>query len=195
MIMKRALLIITALLLLLSVVSCEAENPPKSQPSEIVSKTAQAENPDDNVKLTVQKSLLAEPEKFSENMRGYGAEVEEDTDAQEYVFTFSSADYDKLLTLKKEETVSKLKAYENNEDSYIDKVEYDEDFRNLKIYADKQKYQNRGNGNDDITVAATVLSYQIYLGEAQKTNVNVIYTGTEDVVSYYTLPLTMSTDY
>lgn len=144
------------------------------------------------VRIAIDKSTLADADSFIQSMKDYGAEVNDISGADGYLLVFSKSEHEKLIQDKYAEAIKKFKEYEENEEHYVDSVEYDEDFRNLKIYVDKDMYDTTASTTSDIVVAAVALSYQLYLEDGQKTYVKVIYSGTEDVVSAFSLPINLS---
>jgi len=146
----------------------------------------------DIVRVGVDKNSLADPENFINSMKEYGAEVKDMTDAGGYLLLFSKDEHKKLLDDKKTEVLNKFKEYEENQDHYVDSVEFNDDFRNLTIYVDKDKYSATGSTTGNVVVASVVLSYQMFLEDGQKTVVEVIYTGTEEVASKFALPMNLS---
>ena len=180
--MKKALLLLVAVLMLGCFASCGSDN--SDATTEAPTTEAQAQD----VVLEISESTLADPDDFKATMEGYGAEVEELSDKAAFKFTFSEAEYKALLKDKKAETVSAFVAMEENEESYIDKIEYDEDFRKLKIYVDKDK-KPEGTNTEEISAASYALVYQTYIGEAQRTFVELYYTGEAERFNSFTFPI------
>ena len=88
--------------------------------------------------------------------------------------------------------MEKFKKYEDDESSYVDSVEYDEDFRNLKLFVNKEKYGESGSTTGNIVIASAALSYQMFLEDGQKVSVQVIYSDTQEVVSTFMLPMDLT---
>ncbi len=143
------------------------------------------------VEIEITKDTLADAEEFLQSMKKYGAEVEENADSNSYVFIFSGEEHKKLLDDKYAETIKAFKEYEEDENHYIDAVEYDEDFRNLVFNVNKDLYDASTDATNNILIASKALSYQMYLGTGQKTNVEVVYSGTEEAISTFTLPMNL----
>ena len=143
------------------------------------------------VEIEITKDTLADAEEFLKNMKEYGAEVEEKSDSNSYILIFSCEKHKKLLDDKYAETIKAFKEYENDENHYIDTIEYDEDFRNLVFNVNKDLYNANTDATNNILIGANALSYQMYLGTGQKTNVKVVYSGTEEVISTFTLPMNL----
>ena len=146
------------------------------------------------VRVSVSKSVLEDSEAFIKSMKKYGAEVNDINGADGYLFVFSKTEHKKLLEDKFNETVKKFAEYEDDENHYIDNIEYDEDFRNMTFYVDREIYDSTGSTTGNIVVASSALSYQIYLEDGQKTNVKVVYSDNEEVVTTFFLPMNLSVE-
>lgn len=189
--MKKTALIVAFALLVALFSGCSTQN----DIDEATAKTTETTNQttkEQNVKISVKKEVLAEPESFVDNMKAYGAKVKESENSDEYIFVFSKSEHDKLLKDKLDETVARFKACEDDSEHYIDTVEYDEDFRNMTFYVNKELYDKGTNSTNDMILAASALSYQLYLGSGQKTVVKVIYADTEELVYQFVLPMSLS---
>lgn len=186
--MKKLSLIIAIFLIASLLSGCGTQNKVDETTTETISQTTEEQV----VKISIKKETLAEPESFVNNMKNYGAKVQENDNADSYIFVFSQEEHKKVLEDKYEETVEKFKKYEENAEHYIDTIEYDEDFRNLTFNVNKELYDSSANATSNMVVAATALSYQLYLEGGQRTTVKVVYSGTEEVVSTFSLPMNFS---
>ena len=142
-----------------------------------------------DVKIEVTKDTLSDADEFLKNMENYGAEVEESDDDNSYVLIFSGEEHQKLLDDKRKELVEAFEGYEKDENHYIDSIEYDDEFRNLVFNVNKDLYNASTDSTNNMLIAAKVLAYQLYLGKEQKTNVEVVYSGTDEVISTFSLPM------
>ncbi len=191
--MKKLTLIITLLFIVSLFTACGTQNTADdTETTETTVETTAEITEEQNVEIELSKDALSDPESVLNDMKAYGAEVEENDNL--YVFVFSKAEHQKLLDDKYAETTKKFKDYEDDETHYIDTIEYDEDFRNLVFKVNRDLYDASTNSMNNIVIAATALSYQMYLGTGQKTNVKVIYSETEEVISIFTLPMNLTTE-
>lgn len=191
--MRKILLILTVVLVVACFASCgNSNNDTTTQPPETTEATTVEAQED--VVIKISKKNLTDAESFKKEMESFGAKSEDLSDEEAFEFTFSKADHDKLLKAKFDETVNEFKKYEEDSEHYIDKIEYDEDFRNMTFNVNKSLYEASGNTTTNYVVAARALSYQLYLEDGQKTNVKVVYSDTEEVVSTFTLPMTFSVE-
>lgn len=184
--MKRISLILS-LVLLISLLSACGTKDNSADDTDVANSTTLAQD----VELEISKDTLADADEFLNNMESYGADVKDNADGNSYIFTFSVEEHKKLLDEKYAEVTKAFKDFEADENHYIDAVEYDEDFRNLVFNVNKDLYDSDKDATNNILIAAKALSYQMYLGTGQKTNVKVVYSGTEEVVSEFSLPMNL----
>lgn len=190
--MRKISLIITLLFIASLFTACGTENTPDATETSEKTTVETTEKQEETVKIAISKDTLADAESFIQSMKEYGAEVTDISDAGGYILIFSKEEHETLLKDKYDETVKKFKEYEDDEKSYVEKVEYDEDFRNLKIFVQKEAWDATSSNMNDIVISSTALSYQLYLEDGQKTDVEIIYSGTDTVVSTFTLPMTIA---
>lgn len=190
--MKKTAIILVLVLMLVMFSACDSKNEDLPKDTTEAQSTTVETTADDVVRIGVDKNSLADPESFINNMKEYGAEVKDMTDAGGYLLLFSKDEHKKLLDDKKSDVLKTFKDYEDNEEHYVDSIEFNDDFRNVTIYVDKDKYSVTGSTTGNVVVASAVLSYQMFLESGQKTVVEVIYTGTEEVVSKFVLPMNLS---
>lgn len=191
--MKRISIILLLSLALVMLTACGSNVADSSeQTTDNVVTTEGSASADDVVKIGINKDSLADPVAFVSSMEDYGAEVKDMTDAGGYILIFSKEEHKKLLNDKKSEALKTFKEYEENSEHYVDSIEFDDDFRNLKLYVDKDKYSSSATATSDIIVASAALAYQMFLEDGQKTVVEVMYSGTDEVISTFVLPMNLS---
>ena len=127
-------------------------------------------------------------ELFLKEMQEYGAKVNQSADGESYNLVFSESQYNNLLKDKYNQIATIYSGYEYL-DTYhvIREVEFDEDFRNLKIYIDKEMWEVMAY---DCTegVASQAYSYQMFLKDGIGVNVEVINFKTNKTCNTYPLP-------
>ena len=181
------ILCLAACVVLLS--SCGSDAAPESTDA---NSTTEAVN--ENVTIEIEKLNIADEETFSDDLKAYGAEITESEDGEKLVCEFTKKEYEILIQDKREETVKSFEALESDAESYVEKVEYDDDFRNLKIYVNKDAYDEKasasalGNTFTDYAIGAKAVAFQIYLKDGQRTTTEIYYTGTEEPISRFILP-------
>ncbi len=186
--MKKLLFLFATVLVIVCFSSCDGGE--VAETTTTSSTTAEPTTQAQEVILKIDKGTLADPESFKKSMEEYGAETAELSEEDCFEFVFSKDEHNKLLKDKRDAVASVFKDYEENEASYIDKVEYDDDFRNLKIYVNKEKKTETSN-SVEITVASNALAYQTFLPEQKRTFVEIYYTGEEERVDSFTLPMSI----
>ena len=192
--MKKLLLFIALVLVVVLFSGCGVQETAPETTGQTTEQAIEQTTEEQVVKISVKKEVLTDAEAFLQGMKEYGAEVQNTDNEDGYIFEFSKAEHKKLLEDKFDETAEKFKEYENNSEHYIDSIEYDDDFRNLTLNVNKALYDNGADSSGNIVVAATALAYQLYLEDGQRTTVKVLYTGTEEVVSQFTLPMNLNVE-
>lgn len=185
---KISVLLITALLVV-ALASCSGGT--KEETTTSAPETTEQALPD--VDLAIEKSQLADPDTFIAEMKGYGAEVSDMSDAGGgYIFTFSPDEHKKLLADKKSSTEKAFDEVKNKEDSYIEKIEFNENFKDVKVFVNREKYDMAESKNLEYSLAVKALAYQLYTGGWQSTFVKVVYSDTEELVQSFSLPAEIS---
>ncbi len=122
-------------------------------------------------------------------MEEYKARVNQPKNSENISLTFSESQYKKYLTDKYNQVSAYYNSIKNDDDEYavVKKVEFDKDFRNLKIYINKKLWEVMAW---DCTegVASQAFFYQMFLEDGIGVNVEVINYKTNKVYYSYTLP-------
>ena len=151
------------------------------------------EKASEDVKITMSKASLADPEKYVSDMEGYGAEVADMSDAGGgYIVTFSREEYEDFLKARRAVTEKALKDIEADESNYIEKIEFTEDFRDLKILVNREAYNIAENKSFEYVAGTNVIAYQKYVGIWQNTFVKVYYSDNEEQVTSFNIPFEIS---
>ncbi len=136
---------------------------------------------------TVLGPYISESE-FFKDMNRYGAKIDPKSGELGYFVIFTESQYHKLMTDKYKQVELYYKGFEESEEDFIfKKVEYDEDFRNLKIYVDESQRQYISS-IPEYGIAQNAFNYQMFLSEGVGVNVDVIDYKTNKVVWSFTLP-------
>lgn len=190
--MKKISLIVLCLLAFVVLLSSCGSNGENSTESTTDNITTEVKS--ENVTVEIEKSGLADIDSFSDDLKAYGAEITDSEDGGKLVCEFTKSEYNILIQDKREATVKAFEDLENDAESYVEKVEYDDDFRNLKIYVNKEAYDSKasassfGNTFNDYAIAAKAVAYQTYLKDGQSTITEIYYTDGEEPISRFTLP-------
>ena len=183
--MKRISLILSLFLLVFLLSACG--NPENNVDNTTTTEATQSQP----VEIEISKDTLADAEEFLNNMKSYGAEVEENTDDNSYILVFSSEEHKKLLDEKYAETIKAYKEFEEDENNYVEKVEFDDNFRNITISVNKELYDVTSSMVREYAVGAKALAYQLYANEEQHTNIKILYTETEELVTEFEMPINL----
>ena len=98
------------------------------------------------------------------------------TETNEYTLQMTEEAYEKLKSLESKVVLAAFEEKKNNTENYIIDIEYNEDFRNVKVIADREKLPEDFNFLDDtlISIVADAMAYQIYTTMGQKVTINVV---------------------
>ncbi len=114
------------------------------------------------------------------------------TDTNVYIIQLTEDAYKKLKDIKSNEVLNGFEEIKNNTENYVTEIEYDEDFRNIKVIADREKLPEGSISLFDDTVLKVIsqaMAYQIYTIEGQKVKVSVICSDNEEVVFESQFPI------
>ena len=191
--MKKILLLLSLLVCVALLSSCGGSAGSDITSDEATDNVA-TEATNENVVIEIDKAALADAEAFTDDLKAYGADVTDSEDGGLLLCEFTKGEYAIFIQEKHEETVKSFEDLEANTESYVEKVEYDDDFRNLKIYVNKEAYDKKasasslGNTFNDYAIAAKAIVYQMYLTDGQHTITEIYYTDTEEPISRFSLP-------
>lgn len=179
--MKRIFSLMLAVVLILTFCACGENNGDKNAPKDEVTENTE------KVEITVSVFDLEDKEAFISEMNNYGADVSEENG--NITLAFSKTNYDLLLLEKKNEVIKVFEDTEKDENSYIEKIEYDEELKNLEFYVDREAYNSNSSDITQYTVSAQAMVYQMYLGDEMKTNVKIIYSDINEEAYSFTVPV------
>ena len=184
--MKRFFLVFALIVFVLAFCSCGG-NADKSGKAET---TAQETTEQEKiVEISFKKETLTDEEDFISEMEGYGAEIIDKSEEKMLLLKFEEDEHKTLLKDKYDSTVKAFKEIEEDEAQYIEKIEYDEDFRNMKFFVDREGYDAASSNVNEYVVAANALAYQSFLPEGQDSYVEVIYSDNNETAVTFSMPL------
>jgi hypothetical protein len=179
--MKKIALLLALLLIVGSLCACggNTEDPTESTAPETTT---------DEVAIRIRKELIVDIEQFKVDMQAYEGVAVTETD-ELLLLTMNSASYDKLVQAEHDKAVKAYEALKTQEGSFVENIVYDTNFRNVKVYVNREKYDSANhNSMEYVTYAANALVYQMYLPNGQQCTVQMIYSDTEEVIGTTTLP-------
>lgn len=125
---------------------------------------------------------------FYKDVSEYNAMINLNSREDKYLVIFTESQYHKFMTDKYKQVELYYKGFEESDVDFIFKnVEFDEDFRNLKIYVDESQRQYISS-IPEYGIAQMAFSYQMFLSEGVGVNVDVIDYENNEVVWSFTLP-------
>ena len=172
--MKKILLLVLSLFLVCVVLVGCSETPSVNEPVS----TTEAEKAEFTV--TIDGNTFTDG--FTEddfyaplnNIDGLFCTKNEETN--KYTLKMTSSAYSELKEIKAKDVYTEFDRLKNDTENYIDDITYDEDFRNVKIIADFDKWPLEISVFDDevIGVASAAMAYQIYTVEGQSVKVTIM---------------------
>jgi hypothetical protein len=180
--MKKIALLLALLVLVASLCACGGKT------EEVTETTTEVETTNDNVSINIKKELIQDVESYkAENSKYEGVTITETEDL--IILNMNAASYDKFVEIKHTEAINAYDALLEQEGTFVEKFDYDLNFRSVKVYVNREKYDAVShNSTEYITYAANALAYQMYLPNGQQCTVQVIYSDTQEVIGTTTLP-------
>lgn len=114
------------------------------------------------------------------------------TETNEYTLQMTEEAYKKLKAVKSKEVLNGFEEIKSNAENYVTEIEYDDDFRNIKVTADREKLPEGSISILDNTVLKIIsyaMAYQIYTVDGQKLKITVICSDNEEVVFQSDFPI------
>lgn len=183
-------IVLFTLLIFMVVALCSCSGKPASEtPSSGGTSLQETTELNKDIEIIFSKENVADPDAFVTEMKGYGAEVSENAEENTIVLVFDEAEHKKLLKDKYDATLNAFKNAEENEELFIEKIEYDEDFRNLKMYVNREQYDSTSSTINEYLVAANAIAYQSFLPEGQDCYTEIIYSDNDEVATTFSMPI------
>ncbi len=114
------------------------------------------------------------------------------TETNEYTIQMTETAYKKLRDVKSKEVLSGFEEIKKSTENYVTDIEYDEDFRNIKVIAERDKIPDGSISlfdNTVINIISEAMVYQIYTVDGQKLKITVICSDNEEVVFESEFPI------
>ncbi len=114
------------------------------------------------------------------------------TETNEYTIQMTETAYKKLKDVKSKEVLSGFEEIKENTENYVTEIEYDEDFRNINVTADREKIPDGSISlfdNTVLNIISEAMAYQIYTVEGQKLKITVICSDNDEVVFQSDFPI------
>ena len=114
-------------------------------------------------------------------------------ETNEYTLTMTESAYKELKDIKSKPVKDAYIDIINDADNYVTDIKYDDDFRNVKVYAEKDKVPEEFSDFDAtlIKVMGSAMAYQIYTIEGQSVNITVFDAQNEDILKTVSYPVVL----
>ena len=110
-----------------------------------------------------------------------------------HILTMSQATYITFLKAKAQDVYDAFDQFVAA-GSFIEDINYNENFRTVKVIVDRDGFDAIGKDTQRVqlmTIGAYAMSYQMFLEDGQKTTVIAVYSDTQEEAMVMTLPITM----
>lgn len=187
--MKKYLTLLLAILVLVTVfVGCN-KIPESTEPES----TTKAETA--SVKLVIDGNIFSddfsEIEFYEELDAIEGLFHTKNDETNEYTLTMTESAYTELKDLKSKPVKDAYNDVINDAENYVTDIKYDDDFRNVKVYAEKGKVPEEFSDFDAtlIKIMGSAMAYQIYTTKGQGINITVFDAQNEEVLKNVSYPV------
>lgn len=115
-------------------------------------------------------------------------------ETKQYTLTMTETAYKELKELKSKPVLEGFDTVKNNAENYVTDIKYDEDFRNLIIFADREKTPEEIADFDDtlVLVMGYAMVYQMYTVEGQSVKITVVDSESEEVLKTVSYPMVIA---
>ncbi len=180
--MKKIALLLSIAVLICTLCSCGGT---KTEPT---TETTAESTTNDEVAVHIRKDLLVDEASFVSEIQQFEGITVNSTD-EKIILVMNSAAYDNLVAAKNNEAVESYNDILSEEGTYVEKFDYDENFRHVKVYVNRQGFDAIGNQNMEyIKFAGIAMAYQMYLPNGQRTTIELIYSDNEEVIGISNFP-------
>lgn len=183
--MKKLSLLLAILMLVACLCACENS---KEEPT---TTTTAPETTTDEVVIRVKKTLLVDVDDFIDGLSKYEGITVTTTD-ELVLLTMTGKSYASFIEQKHSEAVQSYNEILAKEDTYVEKFDYDENFRDVKVYVNRSRYDAASHDSYEfVDYVSIALAYQMYLPNGQQTKITILYSDNEEVISTDVLPITV----
>ena len=187
--MKKYLTLLSAILVLVTVfVGCNKT--PDSTESQSTEKTETA-----SVKLVIDGNKFSddfsEIEFYEELDAIEGLFHTKNNETNEYTLTMTESAFKQLKSVKSKPVKDAYAEIISNTENYVTDIKYDDDFRNVKVYAEKDKVPEEFSDFDAtlLKIMGSSMAYQIYTTKGQSVNITVFNAENEEVLKTVSYPV------
>ncbi len=113
------------------------------------------------------------------------------TETNEYTLTMTETAFKELKNVKSKPVIDAFNGLIKDAENFVTDIKYDSDFRNVKVYAQKDKVPEELSDYDAtlLKIMSPAMAYQIYTVEGQRVNITVINSESEEVLKTVSYPV------
>ena len=112
-------------------------------------------------------------------------------ETNEYTLTMTESAFKDLKTKKSKPVIETYASVKEDAENFVTDIKYDEDFRNVKVYAEKEKVPQEFSDYDAtlLKIMGTAMAYQIYTLEGQSVNITVLSADSGEILKTVSYPV------
>ncbi len=113
------------------------------------------------------------------------------TETNEYTLTMTESAFKELKNVKSKPVKECFENVIKDSESFVTDIKYDDDFRNIKIFADEEKLPENFSNYDEtlLKIMGNAMAYQIYTKEGQSVNISVLNAESGEVIKTVSYPI------
>lgn len=114
-------------------------------------------------------------------------------ETNEYTLTMTESAFKQLKSVKSKPVKDAYAEIISDTENYVTDIKYDDDFRNVKVYADKSKLPEEFTDFEEtlLNVMGHAMAYQIYTTDGQSLTITVLNNENEEVIKTVTYPVSL----
>ena len=109
-----------------------------------------------------------------------------------FLFIFTLINHvNELKEIKSKDVIAEFDKLINDTENYVTDIKYDDDFRTVDIFVDREKTPEQLSDFDNVilSVMGSAMAYQIYTIEGQSVTINVIYSDNSETFKTVSFPI------
>ena len=112
-------------------------------------------------------------------------------ETNEYTLTMTESAFKQLKSVKSKPVKDAYAEIISNTENYVTDIKYNDDFRNVKVFADKSKLPEEFSNFEEtlLKIMGFAMAYQIYTTEGQSVTITVLNNENEEVIKTASYPV------
>lgn len=113
------------------------------------------------------------------------------SETNEYILRMTNDAYNELKEIKSKDVIAEFDKLINDTENYVTDIKYDDDFRTVDIFVDREKTPEQLSDFDNVilSVMGSAMAYQIYTIEGQSVIINIIYSDNNETFKTVSFPI------